>query len=296
MLDSLRTNLSPSRLTPTRFVKKQLWKLSQSHAPYSMSNSQQPPIGSQSEREIDARLDAAISKSSSMVDEALAQLAKPCIAPEVETANLQQPPVGSQTEREIDARLDAAIHQSSSMVDEALAQLAKPCIAPETETEEVEDDMMTPINIAITRSSNLIDEARIQFSSPRLAPEELTEIESTEKKIADAYVQTYLNIEQMNDLRADTSQELFNSILEVIEEADENSEVRASPAFGTDKLIQQSSADAVRAEKRAKRHSRAIPGQRVAAVVASIEAIDAEAASAQALKHARNSSVRSFGQ
>lgn len=197
------------------------------------------------------------------------------------------PPVGTQEERDIDSRLDAAIAKSSALIEEAMAQLAMPCIAEE-------DEVLSPIDLAISRSSLLISEARTQLASPTLETLELTEAEIAENKSAEAWMQTNYQIEQMNSVRYEAGQDLLRSLLQDIEEVDESGELLdplAQPE-GTDFV--QSSAS-YREEQRAKRRSRVCLGPKVAAVVASIEALDEEAAGNQSHKHSRNSSVRSFG-
>lgn len=229
------------------------------------------------------------------------------------------PPVGTQEERDLDFRLDAAISNSSSIIEEALNQLAMPCSAPNNET-DADEEPFSPTNFAISKSSKLLEEARTQLAmrtSEILSPTELkftenmdnargqlmspsfetldfTELEISETKSAKAWMQTAQSIEQMNDVRADAGQDLYTSLLKDIEEADESSELIDRPKASANDFVR--SPTSILEEKRAKRRSLICAGPRVAAVVAAIESIDESGGSSPALRHARNTSVRSFGQ
>lgn len=194
--------------------------------------------------------------------------------------SLSPPPVGTQAERDLDSRLDAAITTSSTLIEEALKQLAMPCIitGEDEETADDEYDILTPIDLAISRSNALLEEARNQLASPTGSSFELTEAEIEENRAAQAWLRTYKQIEQTNDVRSDASSDLARSILNDIEDADKSGALLDQPyrpsvaARPMCDFVQSSTC--FREEKRAKRLSRTCGGPKVAAVVAKIEAID----------------------
>lgn len=84
-----------------------------------MSHSPSTSVGTQEERDLDTRLNNAILDSSSLIAQAMQQLAKPCIAPDDETDN----------EDEISHPADLAIEKSNVLLEEARDQLKSPTSA-----------------------------------------------------------------------------------------------------------------------------------------------------------------------
>lgn len=210
----------------------------------------------------------------------------------------QSPPVGTQEERDLDSRLDVAITNSSSLIEEALKQLAKPCTVVGEDIDD-EYDTLTPIDLAISRSTMLLEAANLQLASPSAAPVELTESEVAEEKAAHAWAQTYQQIERTNDVRSDSSHGLARSILDEIQEVDENNLLADRPntmsaALAIPSEFLQSAASS-REAKRAKRLSRTCCGPNVAAIVAKIEAIDDSVVPCNSQGHSRSTSAHSFG-
>lgn len=225
---------------------------------------------------LDSRLDKALTSSSSLLSEALAQLAKPSTAALDLDKEAEEPPLQSPTT--LNTRLDNAITTSSSLIESALAQLAMPCTVPENETDEEEDfDILTPLDIALSKSTTLLEEAQFQLTSPRFASLEFTQSELSESKTAENWSRTYHQISQTNDVRADASEDLANSIIKDIDEAAQSGVLADElPQRPVVKMLSMSDVreEEKREEKRAKRLSRVCGGPRVAAVVAKIEAID----------------------
>jgi hypothetical protein len=302
---------------------------------------QTPPVGTQEERDLDTRLDHAIANSSTLVEEALKQLAKPSIAhvedddneddilePRLDQAMTSSStllsealaqlaaepcisPIDNDNKEDdiLDNRLNHLIATSSSLTEKALEQLAaKPCMSPTAPTahfneeyddeDEDEEHLLQPLNNALQTSSHLLTQARAQLSLPSTAPQTLTPPELLSQKTAQAWSQTYHLIEDMNTLRSETSQSLYFSVLQDIDE-EEEVKYDSSDALAM-KIQEDHSWVASQAVKKGHRRtiSRKCNGVRVAAVVASIEAKGDEEVPLMVEKekqrHVRNSSVRSF--